>query len=290
MHSARNAAATRPLDALSVAPAGWYDVARRDFASYTGALCRIQRTSDNAELDIGYASDGWLDIAAIAAHCAGTTGRVKTLYDQSGNGRSLTNATHAQQPIIYAAAAQIVMGTKPAMDFDGAGTYLTRADACGLTGATAYTMGFIGDGDAVGRVSILAGRNSHGTAGFNAYQYESGTAATIVGSASANTTFGSLPAGTNSAPHYSISQLAAGAQHGTATLRVNGVAATETAELFPTTVLSLLNERTILGALWNSGATSVYYDGRGAGGFIFGSVLSAPDLAIVEAACAGVIV
>jgi hypothetical protein len=278
------------LDGLSVAPAGWWNVARRDFTSYTGPLCRIQRTSDNAELDIGYAADGWLDTAAIAAHCAGTTGRVKTLYDQSGNARSLTNATHANQPIIYAAAAQIVLGTKPAMDFNGSTTYLDRADACGLTGATAFTAASVADWDtASGWVFHLGKLSYTGGGGMAVLGGISSATSMNTSYVTSSTTYGSLPASTLSSPHYALRMLAAGAQVGNATARVNGSAATETAEVSPANTISLLNERTLIGCA-NNGAFVTFFDGRQSAFGLWSSVLAGADLTAVEAACAGVIV
>lgn len=65
---------------------------------------RVRRASDSSEQDIGFV-DGVLDVTSLATFCSGTTGYVKTWYDQSGGARNVTNATAAEQPRIYASGA-----------------------------------------------------------------------------------------------------------------------------------------------------------------------------------------
>lgn len=68
-------------------------------SGYAGNCLRLRRESDNAETDIGFGVDGWVDSAAATAHIGASTGRVVTWYDQSGNGYNATNATVADQPL-----------------------------------------------------------------------------------------------------------------------------------------------------------------------------------------------
>jgi hypothetical protein len=68
---------------------------RRLRTAYAGPLVRVRRSSDNAEADIGYGADGWLDEAALLAHVGAGDGFVTTWYDQSGNGRDATQTTAA---------------------------------------------------------------------------------------------------------------------------------------------------------------------------------------------------
>jgi hypothetical protein len=77
---------------------------------------RIRRASDNAELDIGFAT-GWLDTAAIATHCGVSLGYVVKWYDQSGNANDMSKVTASEQPQIYDGAAVIIASTKPAVKF-----------------------------------------------------------------------------------------------------------------------------------------------------------------------------
>lgn len=84
------------LGVSSVAAARAYSAARKITSNYTGPLIRLRRFSDSQEQDIGFVSGtGELDTAAIATFLAGSVSAdVVTLYDQSGNGR------HLSQPII----------------------------------------------------------------------------------------------------------------------------------------------------------------------------------------------
>lgn len=52
--------------------------------AYSGPCVQVRRFSDNTNLDIGFVGD-YVDTAAIASFCAGTTGGVRRWYDQSGN-------------------------------------------------------------------------------------------------------------------------------------------------------------------------------------------------------------
>lgn len=92
-----------PYDGLSVTPefaiASW----GRLLSSYTGPIMRVRRSSDNAELDIGYNADGTLDTAALLAHVGSGDGFVTRLYDQSGFARDPVQATTASQPIVVQA-------------------------------------------------------------------------------------------------------------------------------------------------------------------------------------------
>lgn len=58
---------------------------------------RVRRSSDNAELDIGF-DDGDLDTSSLLAFVGSGNGFVTAWYDQSGNGRHLTQSTATRQP------------------------------------------------------------------------------------------------------------------------------------------------------------------------------------------------
>jgi hypothetical protein len=86
-----------------VAPYAVYG-AQRLVSGYSGALFRIRR-SDTTELDISAATGGdYPDYAAIVTWAAGSALTVPTIYDQTGNGRHLTQATVANQPSFDPAA------------------------------------------------------------------------------------------------------------------------------------------------------------------------------------------
>lgn len=79
---------------------------RRLRTAYTGFCCQIERTSDNTTQDIAFVLD-YVDTAAIASFCSGTTGRVRTFYDQGPGANDRQQTIHAGQPFIYDAGAVI---------------------------------------------------------------------------------------------------------------------------------------------------------------------------------------
>ena len=69
---------------------------------YVGNCIRIRRSSDSAELDIGFSS-GFVDETAMTDHCGTGDGFIVTWYDQSGNSYNATQGAAGSQ-------AQIVNG------------------------------------------------------------------------------------------------------------------------------------------------------------------------------------
>jgi hypothetical protein len=92
------------LDLISVIASAAYGL-RRLRRLYTGFCIRVRRSSDNAQLDIGFTSTGDLDIVTLLAFVGTGNGFVTTWYDQSGNGRNATQATAGGQPQIVSNGA-----------------------------------------------------------------------------------------------------------------------------------------------------------------------------------------
>jgi hypothetical protein len=89
-------------------------------SDYTGAAVRIARDSDLAEQDIGFDADGNLDTAAALAFCPSQYGRIKTWYDQSGNGNDTTQSSQAGQPILVEQNNSVItVDGQPALRFFG---------------------------------------------------------------------------------------------------------------------------------------------------------------------------
>ncbi len=89
-------------------------------SAYLGPAIRVSRSSDSAEKDIYFDSQGNLDTATLQTHVGASLGRVKTWYDQSGNGNNASqSATSARPPITSASGALITVNGKPALNFDG---------------------------------------------------------------------------------------------------------------------------------------------------------------------------
>jgi hypothetical protein len=89
-----------PLDDYTTNLFAARSVSRRLLSSFSSPLLRVRRGSDNAELDIGFHVLGGLDEAALLAFVGAGNGYVSIAYDQSGNGRHLTQTTAALQPQI----------------------------------------------------------------------------------------------------------------------------------------------------------------------------------------------
>jgi trimeric autotransporter adhesin len=116
---------TPPLDQISPASAAFS--LRRIRSAYTGPAVRVRRFSDNAEADIGFTSSGNLNTFDLLAFCGISSGFDATWYDQSGNGRNLTQATQAAQPRIVNAGMVDVLGGVPALVFDAVDDFMTAA-------------------------------------------------------------------------------------------------------------------------------------------------------------------
>ena len=88
-------------------------------SDYTGAAIRVTRNSDLTEQDIGFDSDGNLDIAATDAFYDGSNIQVKIWYDQSGNGNDTTQSTGAAQPLLYNNVGLLRVDGRPGLRFVG---------------------------------------------------------------------------------------------------------------------------------------------------------------------------
>lgn len=106
------AAANLLLDGLANPPVRAYAL-RRVRTAYTGPLIRVRRSSDNAQLDIGYDGSNELDVTALLAHCGAGNGFVVTWYDQMGNGDLGQGTTGAQPQIVTAGALTATANSKP---------------------------------------------------------------------------------------------------------------------------------------------------------------------------------
>lgn len=99
---------------------------------YSGSAIRVRRSSDDAEMDVGFSGQA-LDSASMVAWGGASSVFVKTLYDQTGNSRDATQATSSLQPRIVNAG---VYDAK--MVFDGTDDYLATTGGLTTSGATAF--------------------------------------------------------------------------------------------------------------------------------------------------------
>jgi hypothetical protein len=80
--------------------------------AYTGAAIRVRRSSDNTEQDFGFVANV-LDTASLLTFCGAGNGFVTTFYDQSGNGKNVTQSTAIRQPQIVSSGSVLTLNTKP---------------------------------------------------------------------------------------------------------------------------------------------------------------------------------
>ena len=88
-------------------------------SDYTGAAVRVRRVSDNAELDLGFKSDGTLDTDAADAFWDGSNLTTITWYDQSGNGNDVTANPSGREPLLYNNTGLIPLDGRPSLRFVG---------------------------------------------------------------------------------------------------------------------------------------------------------------------------
>lgn len=138
--------AAAALDTLSVTAAAAYGFFRLR-AAFAGSAIRVRRSSDNAELDIGFTGTA-IDFSAsgpIAVFCgttAGNHGYVTRWYDQSGNGYDSVQATAARQPQVWRDGAAVTQSGRAIIGFDAAGTQLVAPiPALGSSVCFAYVTG-----------------------------------------------------------------------------------------------------------------------------------------------------
>lgn len=99
-------------------PTTLYSLRKRN-PTYTGKCLRIKRSSDSTQLDIGFASDGWMDLAALTAFVGASNGFVKTWYDQAGTA-NLTDAASADSIKLVSAGTVFMSNSRPMMPWDSA--------------------------------------------------------------------------------------------------------------------------------------------------------------------------
>ena len=90
---------------------------------YTGDVIRVRRTSDNAELDFNPTeiTDG-----TLTTWTGSGDGAVTKLYDQSGNGLDVIQATASQQPKVVDTGVLVTKNSLAGIKFDGVDDNLRR--------------------------------------------------------------------------------------------------------------------------------------------------------------------
>lgn len=126
-----------PLDPYTTGLAFAY-ARKRLLTSWTGALYRVRRTSDNTEQDIAYDPTSGTDTASLTTFVGSSSGYVSKWYDQSGAGLDLLQATTTAQPQVVNAGTVL-----PNFTCDGSSQSLNSTGSTGSysAGITVYYVG-----------------------------------------------------------------------------------------------------------------------------------------------------
>jgi hypothetical protein len=107
---------------------------------------RVRRDGDDAEKNIGFGSDGFVDTTAISDFCGSDNGFVVTWFDQSGNAVDATQSTAADQPKIYDGTDGIVKENGyPATEWSGGADAL---ETTYTTNSSEFTVAAVAKSDA----------------------------------------------------------------------------------------------------------------------------------------------
>ncbi len=113
---------------------------RKAVPDYTGPCMRVRRSSDNAQLDIGYVGDD-LDTATLLSFAGVGSAFLTIWYEESGMSIPLAQATAANQPIIVLNGVLQTLNGKPAVNFDTNAKKMLPASAVQL--GHHYVLSFV---------------------------------------------------------------------------------------------------------------------------------------------------
>lgn len=109
---------------------------------YSGSAIRVRRSSDSAEMGFGFL-DGVLDTASMLSwvNALGSAdGFVTTWYDQSGNGRHVSQSSANSQPFIVTSGALITSGGLPGVHFATSGARWFNSVAVAFSDPSSFTL------------------------------------------------------------------------------------------------------------------------------------------------------
>ena len=90
---------------------------RKLSSTYSGPAIQVRRSGDNLTQDIGFNAGGELNITALMTFVGSVSGYISTWYDQSGNGRHLTQGSLNNQPRIVNAGTMDLENNRPFIRF-----------------------------------------------------------------------------------------------------------------------------------------------------------------------------
>jgi hypothetical protein len=156
------------LDNISVLPTVAYSV-RRISKTYHGFCMRVRRSTDNAQLDIGFDVNGDLDTTYMKNFIGTATGYVAIWYDQTNSGRHLNQPTISYQPRIINAGQLLKENGRPFVGFFGvpySSTYNHLDVSGGIVGTNAQVI-------IVNKFSATSGSDGFLLGSYNYYYWHS---------------------------------------------------------------------------------------------------------------------
>ena len=90
---------------------------RKLITAYSGNAVRVRRSSDNTAADIGFTPTGDFDEAALRTFAGSGNAFVTIWYDQSGNGKNMTQTNTGYQPQILFNGSLKYINSRPTIDF-----------------------------------------------------------------------------------------------------------------------------------------------------------------------------
>jgi len=98
---------------------------RKVDSAYAGSAIKVRRSSDNTEQDIGFVNNR-LDTGSLTTFVGSGNGFVSVWYDQSGNGRHVSQSVLTSQPRIVSASVIENIGGRPVLNWHTSSVYLNR--------------------------------------------------------------------------------------------------------------------------------------------------------------------
>jgi sugar lactone lactonase YvrE len=129
---------TPPLNTVGSSVAA-YSV-RKLRSAYTGLCMKIQRSSDNSQMDIGFGVNGLVNSSQILSFTGSGDALVVTWYDQSGNSRNLANYYGTSEAYIVRAGVLQTVNGLPTLNFNSGRTASLFATWYTSNYTTGYTF------------------------------------------------------------------------------------------------------------------------------------------------------
>lgn len=104
------------IDSLASMPSAAYSL-RRLLSAYSGPCIRVVRSTDSAELDIGFDTSGNFDSSGLSSFIGSASAQVIKFYDQSGNDLHIQTTSGGTRPDIVVSGVTQTLNSKTILNF-----------------------------------------------------------------------------------------------------------------------------------------------------------------------------